>query len=799
MKNFLKLFKKLLPIILIAFAIFLFFWKVFLKGQVPIPADFVVGVYYPWLDYKWGFSVGVPVKNPITTDVVSFTYPMQMLAIKLLKTGQFPLWNPYILGGNPLLANFQSSPYAITNFVYFIFDQLTAWSIQIVLQHVLAAIFTFFLLRHWKVSKLGSALGAIIYTFSGFNTIWSEWNGHTLTAAFIPLVILFSDKWLLEGKALYGFLDSIALALLFLSGYPQIALYLLVALGILWFFRLELKWSFFFKTILLGVFLALGLALSAFQILPGGELLNSSQRAVEYHPFEWAFLPWSKAITFIAPDFFGNHATKNYWGPQDYTSNTGFVGVIAFSLLFLGLSFFKKIKEVRFASVLLSASLILSYPTFIAIFLWKSGILGLNAASAHRALVIFNLSVAILAAYGFDYLKKAKGKVSFKFLIPTFLLLFGYGLYALISKLNPSIPQIIKEIPAYTVALRNLIFPTFIFAIFIVLILLIRILKTKNLFLIAIILLLSYELARFGWKFTPFSLRSMVFPQTPVLEFLESQEKPFRVTGNKVTPMNMRMVYDLESPEGYDAVYPVWIAKLLATLNDANSSATFTGRYGFVDREDSPFLDLMNTKYVLALKQTPKGDPNINGKVAKIYQNPKFKKVFEDKTVEVLENTNALPRAFMVYDWESDKVGTEILDALLVKDFPYQKKIFVEGYNSEPAKVGTYQVEYQEYLENRSKLKVKTTVPGLLFISDTYYPGWKAYLDGKETTIFKADYAFRAIEVPEGEHLIKFEYRPDSFFNGLKISLVSLIILSLLSVVLMIIGKGKLGRYTLKS
>jgi hypothetical protein len=259
------------------------------------------------------------------------------------------------------------------------------------------------------------------------------------------------------------------------------------------------------------------------------------------------------------------------------------------------------------------------------------------------------------------------------------------------------------------------------------------------------------------------------------------------------------MVYDLESPEGYDAVYPVWIAKLLATLNDANSEATFTGRYGFVDREDSPFLDLMNTKYVLALKQNKKGDPDINGSVAKIYQNPKFKKVFEDKTVIVLENINVLPRAFMVYDWENDKTGTEILDALLVSNFPYKDKIFVEGYDNKPDKTGTFQVKYEKYLENESEIKVKTTISGLLFVSDTFYPGWKAYLDGKEVKIFKANYAFRAVEIPEGEHLLKFEYRPESFFNGLKISLISLVILSFITFALMILGKNKFGRYTLRS
>lgn len=191
-RKFLRLCSKLWPLLASVFVVLVFFYPVWLKKLVPLPADFIVGVYYPWLDYKWGFSTGVPVKNPITTDVVSFIYPVQMLAIDLLKAGQFPLWNPYIFTGSPLLANFQSAPFSPTNFLYFLFDSLTAWSIQIMAQHFLAIVFTFLLLRYWNVSKLGALFGGLVFGFSGFNLIWSQWNGHTLTAScFYPSYFTF--------------------------------------------------------------------------------------------------------------------------------------------------------------------------------------------------------------------------------------------------------------------------------------------------------------------------------------------------------------------------------------------------------------------------------------------------------------------------------------------------------------------------------------------------------------------------------------------------------------------------------
>jgi len=103
MKN---LIRKYWPFFNFVVIVSFFFWKFFLKGLIPFPGDFVVGIYYPWLDYKWGYSVGVPVKNPIIADVPSFMYPMQTFAFDLMKSGSWPLWNPKILAGISICAVF---------------------------------------------------------------------------------------------------------------------------------------------------------------------------------------------------------------------------------------------------------------------------------------------------------------------------------------------------------------------------------------------------------------------------------------------------------------------------------------------------------------------------------------------------------------------------------------------------------------------------------------------------------------------------------------------------------------------
>lgn len=778
-KKLSPLFKKVWPTLSVAIIVIAFFWKFFFKNLIPVPGDFVVGVYYPWLDYKWGYSVGVPVKNPITADVPSFIFPMQTYATDIIKSGNLPLWNPLILMGTPLLANFQSAPFSVTNLLYLITDKLTAWSLQIVLQHFFSAIFVYILLRYWKVSKLGSILGGVIFAFSGFNVIWSEWNGHALSASFIPLIILFEDKLLKEGKVKSGVGFSLALCSQVLSGYPQVVLYTVLVSIILALVRMfqNLSKTIFVRIGFLGIFAILGLGLASFQILPGFELLKFSQRTVEPHPFEWAFLPWQKSITFISSDYFGNHSTNNYWGPQDYTSNTGFVGIVGFVLSLITFSLIKKNKEILFCFLLVVVSLVLSFPTPLSIFLWKSGFLGFNAAAAHRSLVIFNLAIALLAGFGYD---KLGSKIGFKniflpLLIP-FLMIFGFAIEAYLIRTKTIHGQSI-----FPIAIRNLFIPLFIFGAtsFIVIF--------KRNWKVLLIALSIVELFYFGWKFLPFSSRNIVFPTTPVIDFIKSQEKPFRVTGNKVIPMNILMAYDLESPEGYDAVYTKTMAKFISALNDGSGDTKFSGRYGSIDRVNSRLLDLINTKYFFVLKASKEKSPDPNGFIPEAYNNKKYKKVFEDKSVAVLENTNALPRAFMVYDWEILKEESEILDKILDPNFPIDKKIILEDSIPgipEASQVKIFNtVKYQKYNSQGSKINISTEKDGLLFVSDLYYPGWKVYINGKESKIYKANHTFRATLIPKGDHTINFAYKPDTFFKGVwagAFSLIALIAILLL-------------------
>jgi uncharacterized membrane protein YfhO len=97
----------------------------------------------------------------------------------------------------------------------------------------------------------------------------------------------------------------------------------------------------------------------------------------------------------------------------------------------------------------------------------------------------------------------------------------------------------------------------------------------------------------------------------------------------------------------------------------------------------------------------------------------------------------------------------------------------------------TAYVRMESYKDETITLDVNASGNNFLFLGDTYFPnGWKAYIDGTETKIYRTNHNFRGILVPEGEHKILFEYLPESFV----ISKYLALILSSLTVIGLIVG-----------
>jgi len=80
---------------------------------------------------------------------------------------------------------------------------------------------------------------------------------------------------------------------------------------------------------------------------------------------------------------------------------------------------------------------------------------------------------------------------------------------------------------------------------------------------------------------------------------------------------------------------------------------------------------------------------------------------------------------------------------------------------------------------NEIDVFVDSSINGWLMLSNTWYPGWKAYINNLETPVVRADFLFLAANVPAGKHYIQFRYQPESFYWGAGLSIIGLILLSL--------------------
>ena len=747
------MFKRFWPFVFILFVWVFLFLPFFTKGLLPIPADIITGLYYPWLDYKWGYTVGVPVKNPLLSDIPSLLYPWRSFAIDQLKSFKLPLWNPYYFAGMPLLANFQSAVFSYVNIFFLFFSKPIAWSLGVICSPLLSLIAMYVFLRYKKLSQISSLFGSVVFSLSGFEVAWLEYNVHGHTALFLPLLLLVIDKIFEDKSKKWLFLLPILVAFQIFTGYIPIIIYtyLICFFYILRFHFLpqlrerKILWKRF---VLLLIFWMWGLALASLQLFPGYELTVNSIRSIDpiVAASNASYLPLKNLITFIAPDFFGNPATGNYFGKAFYDNFYLFVGTGTLILIFYSLFFLKKEKNIQFWWLVFIFSLILIFKNPTGVFLEK--ILMLSGGVAARALFITDLSLAMLAGLGMERFLSVKEKERKKIIIPIVFLAIIFVLTVGASfKIGDPINRLVAQ--------RNLVIPFILFVLtsFVLMgsciirltgINLVKLAGTLCVFLVSVQLLYSAK------KYLPFSKRELLFPITPVIEFLlkkqQEEKEPFRVEISDVVPQNFLMSYGLETISGYDALLPKQTGEFLSVLEIGKIPEKIS-RVHLIKNYDSSLFPLLNVKYILAKKVDEKGFFSPTGKPPSIFLSPRFKLVFEDKTVQVYEDSKFLPRAFWVYEEDS---GNDKED----------KKNKIEWLKNEPGKITLF---------------TKSNKPGFIFISNNFYPGWKAFINNnEETKIYKANYSFWEIAMPEGENSLTFLYMPDSFKIGLFISLVAL-------------------------
>lgn len=742
------------PVFILLAVWFAFASPYFLRGKVPFSSTYQTTFFAPWSAYPHN---GMPVKNGAMPDVIGQIYPWKHLVIDIWKTGEIPLWNPYSFAGTPLLANYQSAVLSPFNLLFFFMPFVDGWSMLVLLQPLLAGFFIYLFARRIEQSKAGGLISAISFMFCGFIVTWMGYATLSYALLFLPLGLYAIESYFLTGKTRFLLLLSGVVPLSFFSGHFQISIYVAVVLFAYLLIRgRQNSWKIRILAILA---LLIGIFFSLPQLLPSFEFYTQSLRSGLYQKIE--SIPWQYMPTLIAPDFFGNPVTRNDWYGH-YAEWNGYIGTFALFLTFLGLRAWKK-SPVNFFGIVGVISLLLAFPSPLqdALILFHVPVLATSALS--RIISVYCLTAAILAGFGFDHLLEIVQKKEKK----SFLTWTGGIFVVFVTLWGVVMGKLWLPLDKINIAKQNLILPTLITLIGIGIII-IAFLSPRNyrkwVVIVGILTLVSIDMLRFATKWQPFDPKELVFAKNGVVQKFEQLSGYNRALGNYMAEVSN--YYHLPGIEGYDALYPKRYGEFIAAVSRGKlgESARSVVNFPRNGSEAKQAINLLNITYVVHKVS----DDNM-GWTFPYWQYPsdQFVQIFNDSTYRIYKNTKALPHAFLVGSYVVEKNDQKILDTIFAMDLDLRDKIVLE---QDPAfriaKDPSASATINKYTSSDIIIQTKTTAPMALFLSDSFYPGWRASIDGQETKIFRADYAFRTVFVPKGNHVVHFWYFPNSFVIG---------------------------------
>ena len=159
-----------------------------------------------------------------------------------------------------------------------------------------------------------------------------------------------------------------------------------------------------------------------------------------------------------------------------------------------------------------------------------------------------------------------------------------------------------------------------------------------------------------------------------------------------------------------------------------------------------------------------------------------MKSVYRDSVYEIFEYTAAYPRAYLASGFRIAGTKQDLIDQLYSPETDRRQTLVLEDLPEVTPIPGDGEAQIVSYEVNSVSIKTSSQVPKLLLLSDTYDPGWQAYLDGNPVSIHRADYVFRAVAVPAGNHTVQFKYNPTGWRVGRWISLAAFVILLVMGV-----------------
>ena len=741
-------------IILLALLPAMAFWEIF-SGALLLPVDWMYQDLEPWNRLKTPESV----VNSRIKDAILDGYALDVVSSRAAQGGRVALRNPYAGGGIPHLAAGFSRMLYPPFWIYAVLDSTTAHNVEILLHLFLAELFAYLFLRKLGAQPAHAFLGGILYGFTPSIIHRAEISFILPSLVWFPLLLFFIEDLLTTGRvrSVVGLSGAVAFQLL-AGHFPDIFLNLLatVAYATVRSFFLESGTPLLPRLVVSVAAVIWGFGLAAPFLIPSLELMTHVNRArvsldalgATGHGIElfWTLLtPWFQRsqlyIGLVPLAFLPGALVRGPRGPV-----VALVGVLA-----LGLAISTRGPVLEALHTIVPSFERLRYvTTFVSLASFAMALLagvgiwaGRSRESPRLRLEQRLLRIALVGAILAYSLTWVLGEenISTTFRLPLAMLLLALGVVALELRVRKWIGE------------KGLVF--------------------------LLCVVFSLDLFSYARAFNPRidSEEFPVFPDLPSIEFLKRDGDRFRVASlaygyNSPFWPNTLGAYGIEDVAAYHSLLPQELGDYVEKIRRYAAGASgeelteeggfFTNWVSVPTFRPTHLLRIWNIKYFLL----PAGWPN---------PDPVWLELVYDGEVRIFLFRSWLPRVWLAQEAQVLPDQGAIYMKLLDPTFDPERTVLMEtepscwlsdgvGENTMSAEKPVSRIvqHHSEY----SAIETRSSQASYLYVSESYDPGWKARVDGKEAAVLRANLHFLAVPLLPGDHQVELFYAPRTYWWG---------------------------------
>ncbi len=707
---------------------------------------------YPWQ----GLVADAGPPNPALSDVTQWFHPALLWSGTEIRSGRFPLWMPHAYGGAPFFANPQAALLFPLTWLAWLLPPAPALTLITALKLVGAGLAMYWFLRVGLGLCVTAALiGAVGFEFSTTLVGWVGWAFGS-TIMFVPLLFGAVERLRERGRWHWIVVLALVVALDLFAGYPQSAFHALLAAGAWALARARSADRWFLVRCLAGAVLGAGLA--AVQLLPFLEYAGESTVLAYRRQWMPAYsVPPAAAITLLMPYAFGSGASS--WGRWQFNIVSTYVGLVPLLLAPLGALVGRPRPASRFflGFVLVVAAVHYGLPGAGE----AASLPGLALGTNLRLMPYLLFAIAALGALGVDALARGELPIRWWPIRSWFIVLAVSGLAWVAA--HHGVP-----------GAQSLMWPLWVqFSLALTGLTAAALMALRwgtgggSVWGPALVALQVISVVPPAFAYLPSVSGRWLYPETPAIAWVRAQPGHARMT----MPGHVGVLYDLAEPHGYDGLTPRRIVDLVGSVGTGSALVRgyLQNPLAVVGSEavspaavlTSPVVDLLGVRHVML----PPG-------AAPIW--PHLTLGYEGSDARVFVNDRALPRAFLVF---RARCVDDVTAPRVIREHSVdlRHEVLLAGCTT-PTPSGpptSASAEIRAYAPTRVRVATQAGSAAYLVLTDTWFPGWRVRVDGRDATLWRADHAFRAVWVPAGRHEVEFRFEPRSLKVGLLVSVLS--------------------------